>query len=147
MRLTRRQMRGNTDRGLPQVTCLRFTERQLWWYTMEECPSMTCSNVMPRSLWKPSPIFRQRLAKAGPSVTVLLTWHCVFEDKDNCVKFLLRTQHWLRRTATEAFRILLVPATRINCSRWWVLFHINLLRLTHITNSQSNVSDPFKFPL
>lgn len=39
-------------------------------------------------------------ARAGPSATVLLTWHCVFGDKDNCVKFLLRILHWLRRTAT-----------------------------------------------
>lgn len=87
MRLTRRQVPSSADRGLPQVICLRLTVRQSWWYTMEACASALCCKVMPRSLWKPSTIIRQQLAKAGPSA--LLSWHCVFEDKDNCVKFLL----------------------------------------------------------
>lgn len=76
---------------------------------------MTCSNVTPRSAWKPPPIIRQQLAKAGPSARVLLTWHCVFEDKDNSVKFLLRTLHWLRRTDTQALRFLPSPASRPSC--------------------------------
>lgn len=65
---------------------------------------MTFSNVMPRSLWKPSPIIRQQLMKAGPSVTVLLTWHCVFEDKDNCVKFLLRNPALIEENSHRGFQ-------------------------------------------
>lgn len=73
--------------------------------TIERHTSRTCASVMPRSPQKASPIIGHQLVKPGPSVAALLTWHCVFEDKDNCVKFLLRTLLWLRRTAS-GFQVL-----------------------------------------
>lgn len=48
----------------------------------------------------------QQPVKPEPLETVLGTRHCVFEDKDNCVKFQPRSLHWLRGTASEALRVL-----------------------------------------
>lgn len=84
VRLSRRRVRGW---GLPQV------ESQWGGHTAEGGAGVTLCNVTPRSPPNPSPI----ITRAGPSLTVLLTRRCVFEDKDIHVKFLPRSLHWLRR--------------------------------------------------
>lgn len=145
MRLTRRQVPSSADRGLPQVICLRLTVKQWWWYTMEACASALCCKVMPRSVWKPSTIIRQQLAKAVPSA--LLSWHCVFEDKDNCVKFLLNAA-----VIEESRPRGLSPSRHLHlsCCRWWSrsgFCSMQTYAVTGISHNPSNLNVAFKIPL
>ena len=83
LRLARRQEQGNKDRGMPQVTCLRFIEKAVkmthnWGLELHDDAKVSAEAFSH---------YQVAAWKAGPR----LKWDCVSADKHNCVGFLPRT--------------------------------------------------------